>query len=76
VIHGGDNVNLISGDRLVQAIFDAIKNIPESPHEKIMAVVRAGKIAEAYQCGGTAHKVVMESLSEDSRAPSAQPLAD
>lgn len=56
-------MNLISNDSLVQAIFDAVAAKEATPLEKLKAVIRAGKIAEAYQCGGTAFNVAEETLA-------------
>jgi hypothetical protein len=40
--------NLIANDPLVEAIFSAVAEIPSDPFEKLWAISRAGKIAEAY----------------------------
>jgi hypothetical protein len=40
--------NLISNDPLVAAIFSALAKIPSDPFDKLRAITRAGKIAEAY----------------------------
>lgn len=40
--------NLIDNDPMVAAVFAAVANIPSEPYEKMRAVARAGKIAEAY----------------------------
>lgn len=40
--------NLITHDPLVSAIFEAVNAVPAEPFERIMAVQRAGQIAEAY----------------------------
>lgn len=39
---------VIYGDRLVQAIFSALRQQPASAADRWRAVLRAGKIAEAY----------------------------
>jgi len=40
--------NLISNDPLVSAIFNAVNAVSAEPLERILAVRRAGHIAEAY----------------------------
>ena len=40
--------NLITNDRLVSAIFEAVNAVTAEPFERIAAVRRAGHIAEAY----------------------------
>jgi hypothetical protein len=57
-------MNLISNDELVRTIFDAVTKVEGATSlEKLKAVIRAGKIAEAYQCGGTAFNVAEETLA-------------
>lgn len=40
--------NLISNDPLVSAVFDAVVRTTAAPFEKLHAISRAGRIAEAY----------------------------
>jgi len=40
--------NLIANDSLVSSIFAAIADADANPLEKLWAIARAGKIAEAY----------------------------
>lgn len=58
--------NLISNDPLVTAIFEAVVKAEAESEEKLKAVIRAGKIAEAYQSGGTAFTVAERALSRES----------
>jgi len=44
---------LIGNDPLVSAVFAAVSEYEGDPLEKLKAVVRAGKIAEAFMCGST-----------------------
>ena len=46
--------NLISNDPLVAAIFAAVNAVPAEPLDRLLAVLRAGRIAEAYAHGGVA----------------------
>ena len=42
------SINIITNDPLVSAIFSAVAKVPSEPFEKLRAISRAGKIAEAY----------------------------
>jgi hypothetical protein len=55
--------NLIENDPLVKAIFASIQECEGEPIEKLRAVIRAGKVAEAFTCGGTALNAVEETFS-------------
>ena len=55
--------NLIENDPLVKAVFESVKNYAAEPTEKLRAVVRAGKIAEAYLSGGLALEAASKSLT-------------
>jgi uncharacterized Ntn-hydrolase superfamily protein len=56
--------NLIDNDPLVAAIFAAVTHRGGKPIEKLRAVIRAGKIAEAYTCGGMASDAFMATFGE------------
>ena len=44
--------NLIANDLLVSAIFAAVNAVPAEPLDRLLAVLRAGRIAESYAHGG------------------------
>jgi hypothetical protein len=64
-----------SGDKLVNAIFAAIKKVPASSVDRMRAICRAGHIAEAYSgfytdnelmeavFGSTSHDVLKDDVS-------------
>ncbi len=56
--------NLISSDPMVAGIFRAVRAENGEPIEKLKAVIRGGKIAEAYSSGGLAYETVCEALGE------------
>ena len=56
--------SLIDNDPLVSAVFEAVKQQDAEPGEKLKAVIRAGKIAEAFSCGGTAFESVVTTFSK------------
>jgi hypothetical protein len=56
------NGNLIENDKLVSAVLLAVSAQDAEPSEKLKAVIRAGKIAEAFSCGGEAANVVSAAL--------------
>jgi len=62
--------NLIDNDPLVSAIFEAIAKQDGEPTEKTRAIVRAGKIIDAYLCGGVAADVVAKTLGSVRSSPS------
>jgi hypothetical protein len=45
--------NLISNDPIVAAVFESVVSVEGLPEEKLKAIIRAGKIAEAFICGST-----------------------
>jgi hypothetical protein len=49
--------NLISNDPMLSAVFEA--GTDGLPEEKLNAVIRAGKVAEVFACGGTAFDAVV-----------------
>jgi hypothetical protein len=54
--------NLISNDKLVSSIFAAVTNHKGEPKEKLEAVIRAGKIAEAFAVSWNASEAVNETF--------------
>lgn len=55
--------NLLEQYQLVLAIFSAVQKQQGEPAAKLQAIIRAGKIAEAYSGGGAAWDVVQTVFS-------------
>lgn len=64
--------SFIPQDPMVSAVFGALRQCSGATDEKLKAVIRAGKIAEAFSCGGAARNIV-GSVFEDT-ATSHAPL--
>ena len=56
------HTNIISGDPLVSAIFEAVKDQQAGTIEKLQGIVRAAKIAEAYTHGSNACDIATAAL--------------
>jgi hypothetical protein len=67
------NGDLISNDPLVSAIFNAVDGVPSQATEKLRAISRAGKIAEAYLAPNLtdmARETVLATFKDSASSPS------